>query len=101
MRILSIVLAFVFVIAVASGTVSGDSKKHKKIISSTLAEEHPKNWVDEDFHGEYVEKYGDSKCKECHGSDLKGDDKAPSCKGCHDKHDGDSDHKKKRSKHDD
>jgi len=107
MRVLSIVLALVFIMAVGAGTVSAESRKHKKNISSTLSEEHPDNWADEDLHGEHVEKYGNSKCKECHGENLKGNDDAPSCRGCHNRHDDDDDdedenhNKKRHSKYDD
>lgn len=87
MKRLSIALVAVFILAVGVGVVFSDEhKSSKKSISSELAAKHPDNWADEDIHGGYVEKYGDSKCQECHGSDLKGLNEAPSCQECHDKH---------------
>jgi len=87
MRLLSIFLAFAFVLAIGTHPAVGDSHSNERTISRNLAENHPANWVDEDMHGEYVEKYGSSKCKACHGRNLQGNQDVPSCKGCHAKHD--------------
>lgn len=89
MRRLLIVLIAVFIFALGTGVVfsneneSKHSDKSKQSLSKEMLLKHPDNWVDEDLHGNYVEKYGDSKCKECHGADLNGGQDVPSCKGCH------------------
>ncbi|MDO8282916.1 MAG: hypothetical protein Q7U10_09915 [Thermodesulfovibrionia bacterium] len=92
MRRLSIILISVFVFALGTGVAFSNENKSKHNensndkVSQELSVKHPDNWVDEELHGEYVEEYGDSKCQECHGADLKGGKDAPSCKECHDKH---------------
>ncbi len=48
---------------------------------------HPDTWLDQDspdFHGKLVERDDPTFCTACHGTDLMGDGRSPSCWACHD-----------------
>ncbi len=44
---------------------------------------HVKNWVSEDYHGDYAEDIGSSVCMECHDNDELDKVDIPSCTECH------------------
>jgi cytochrome c553 len=57
----------------------------ENVSSYLLSGKHSQNWSDEDNHGNFVEHSSVNlqSCKQCHGDDLRGENKATSCFTCH------------------
>ncbi len=76
-------------IGLLSGCGGADINDQAPFAGSTLS--HPADWVSVsafqaksiNFHGIFVNKYGDQSCTQCHGADYKGGVAGVSCYACH------------------